>query len=507
MEHLRHIVFIVSLLLGCCYFFKAPCQNRLDQNPVYEAKADSLALLEKHEEAAGIYRKILQNTEKNIPDEDKNRLQYKTGNSLMHAGKEKQAQTWFLRVLDETKDNGLQSDAMTGLGRTYEYTGNRDSAFYWYLQAYKLVEESADTLRRARGARNMAQLLRVLGRLDEAENYCQRAVKLIPGISNYKIVANIYNETAYLFELSGQMDSAAHFYRQLIDLSVENFYSKGESVGYSNLASVFEKQQKYNEALALKQKGLEMDRQIGDVYGEMNSHRSLAETHMLMGNTESAIHALDEAFLLCDTSWISDLSGIHLSYYQFLKTTGNTKDALAHYEKYIELFNRINETKSRETVMDLLAQYETEKKEQQILLLKQSNQLKENRLRLQWLVIGALGLLGLLVAVTGWSVIRHKNQKMKQMKTELQHFLLHEKKSNEHTDNSNEPIQVIYAEKWGLTSRESEILHHLGHGCSNAKIAENLFISENTVKFHIKNIYIKLNVKNRMEAVLRCSEN
>jgi len=469
--------------------------------------ADSLALHEKHEEAAGMYQKMLQNTEKNIPDEDKNRLQYKTGNSLMHAGKEKQAQTWFLSVLNETRDYGLQSDAMTGLGRTYEYTGNRDSAFYWYLQAFKLVEESTDTLRRARGTRDMAQLLRVMGRLDEAENYCRRAVKLIPGISDYKIVANIYNETAYLFELSGQLDSAAHFYRQLINLSVENSYSKGESVGYSNLASVFEKQQKFNEALELKQKGLEIDKRIGDIYGAMNSYRGLAETYMLMGNTESAIDALDEAFLLCDTSWVSDLSGIHLAYYQLLKTTVNTKDALAHYEKYTELFNRINETKSRETVMDLLAQYETEKKEQQILLLEQSNQLKENRLHLQWLVIGVLVLLGLLSVVTGWSVIQNKNQKLMQMKTELQHFLLHEKKGETPDDHSNQTEKNIFPEKWGLTTREIEILHHLEKGCSNSKIAENLFISENTVKFHIKNIYIKLNVKNRMEAILRCNEN
>lgn len=501
-----YIVFIVFFISWEILPSVLNAQNVVAKKSDLEFFADSLVLAEKHPEAIEIYQKLLQD-KFSIDDGSSNRLHYKIGNSLIQNGKEKQAQPFFRHISEKTTDIELKSDAMTGLGKTYEYTGNRDSAFYWYLQAYKLVEESADTLRRARGARNMAQLLRVIGRLDEAENYCRRAVKLIPGIFNYKIVANIYNETAYLFELSGQLDSAAHFYRQLIDISVENSYSKGESVGYSNLASVFEKQQKYNDALAFKQKGLEMDRQIGDVYGEMNSYRSLAETHMLMGNTESAIHALGEAFLLCDTSWISDLSGIHLSYYQLLKTTGNTKDALAHYEKYIELFNRINETKSRETVMDLLAHYETEKKEQQILLLEQSNQLKENRLRLQWLVIGALVLLGLLIAFTGWSGIRNKNQKLNQMKTELQHFLLHEKKGNEHTDNSNQPIQEIYAEKWGLTTRESEILHHLGHGCSNAKIAENLFISENTVKFHIKNIYIKLNVKNRMEAVLRCSEN
>lgn len=477
-------------------------QNFNDEPGNQERKADSLAQTEKHSDAAELYQLLL-NSGSIKNKEQINRLFFKTGFSLMQGGKERQAKKWFHKALKESGDRELQSDAMAGLGKTYEYTGNRDSAFFWYLKSYRLVEETSDTLRRARGVRNMAQLLRVLSRFDEAGHYCQRAVKLIPGIPDYKIVANIYNETAYLFELSGELDSAANFYRQLIQVSAENGYSKGESVGYSNLASVLEKQNRYSEALELKQQGLEIDREIGYVYGTMNSYRGLAETYMLMGNVKLAIQALDDAFSLCDTSWISDLSGIHRSYYQLLKTTGKTADALTHYEKYTELFNRINETKSRETVMNLLAQYETEKMEQQILLLEQANLLKENRLRLQWLVIGVLALLGLFIVATGWSVIRHKNQKLNLMKTELQHFLLHEKKDG----NSNHSLQEVYADKWGLTTRESEILHHLGQGCSNARIAETLFISENTVKFHIKNIYIKLNVKNRMEALLRCNEN
>jgi DNA-binding CsgD family transcriptional regulator len=499
---MRFLLHIATILLIISLWQKISAQSGTHQNNISEKKADSLAQNERHSEAVELYQTLINSGSiKNM--EQKNRLLYKTGFSLMHAGKEKQAQPLFLSVLNKSSNYGLQSDAMAGLGKTYEYTGNRDSAFYWYLKSYQLVEETSDTLRRARGVRNMAQLLRVLDRFKEANSYCRQAVKLIPGISDYKIVANIYNETAYLFELSGQLDSADYFYRQLIHVSAENGYKKGESVGFSNLASVFEKQQKYHEALELKKRGLEIDREMNYVYGAMNSYRGIAETYMLMGDTELAIHALDEAFLLCDTSWVIDLSGIHLSFYQLLKTTGNTEDALTHYEKYTELFNRINETKSREKVLELLAQYETEKKEQQILLLEQSSQLQKNQLRNQWFLIGALVLLGLLILVTGGFVIRNKNQKMKQMKTELQHFLLHEKKAG----NSNQSHQEISVEKWGLTTRESEILHHLEKGCSNAKIAETLFISENTVKFHIKNIYIKLNVKNRLEAILRCSEN
>lgn len=52
-----------------------------------------------------------------------------------------------------------------------------------------------------------------------------------------------------------------------------------------------------------------------------------------------------------------------------------------------------------------------------------------------------------------------------------------------------------------LTAREQELLAALSLGRTNAQIAGDLDISLNTVKFHLKNLFSKLNVKNRAQAV------
>lgn len=52
-----------------------------------------------------------------------------------------------------------------------------------------------------------------------------------------------------------------------------------------------------------------------------------------------------------------------------------------------------------------------------------------------------------------------------------------------------------------LSPREEEVLAQLAQGLSNAAISEVLTVSENTVRFHLKNIYEKLHVNNRTEAV------
>ena len=55
-------------------------------------------------------------------------------------------------------------------------------------------------------------------------------------------------------------------------------------------------------------------------------------------------------------------------------------------------------------------------------------------------------------------------------------------------------------EAWGLTRRELEILTLVAEGHSNAQLARMLWVTEQTVKFHLSNIYRKLNVSNRTEA-------
>jgi NarL family two-component system response regulator LiaR len=53
----------------------------------------------------------------------------------------------------------------------------------------------------------------------------------------------------------------------------------------------------------------------------------------------------------------------------------------------------------------------------------------------------------------------------------------------------------------GLTSRELEVLRLMVHGDSNPDIAEKLFVSRSTVKFHVSNILMKLGTATRTEAV------
>ncbi len=58
----------------------------------------------------------------------------------------------------------------------------------------------------------------------------------------------------------------------------------------------------------------------------------------------------------------------------------------------------------------------------------------------------------------------------------------------------------------GISNREYEILKEVAKGLSNREIAEKLFVTESTVKTHISNLFVKLQVKRRTQAIQRAKE-
>ena len=116
-----------------------------------------------------------------------------------------------------------------------------------------------------------------------------------------------------------------------------------------------------------------------------------------------------------------------------------------------------------------------------------------------------------LLSLIGYSSFKGRNLKSEKIKMEEE--IIHMKEnlnnyaknynSNENFTNAN--TAIINPDK--LTSRQKELFKLMADGLSNKEIADRLFITESTVKYHIKNIYSILELKDRKDFFKKLNQN
>lgn len=104
--------------------------------------------------------------------------------------------------------------------------------------------------------------------------------------------------------------------------------------------------------------------------------------------------------------------------------------------------------------------------------------------------------------------VRALQEEKEHYRTEINKYLVEFKESalvvpgiSNFSVSNEEDTLMILQKDFLLTERETEVLQGIWEGLTNQELANKLFISPNTVKYHISNLYVKLDVKNRTQAL------
>ena len=169
--------------------------------------------------------------------------------------------------------------------------------------------------------------------------------------------------------------------------------------------------------------------------------------------------------------------------------------------QYADSIEKIRSTQLKKLKTDQICNTES--------LLQYEERIKEEKKRIfQHKIFFMITILGLLLIIYALFK-RSKRNRIKQehiiakMQQQLQETVKELTKiKTKSTENSQEEIALKIEElskKHDLTERETDVLVQITKGLNNQQIADKLFVSVSTVKFHTHNLYSKLDVKRRTE--------
>lgn len=178
-----------------------------------------------------------------------------------------------------------------------------------------------------------------------------------------------------------------------------------------NLGGLYYRQKKFQQAEEYIRESLEVNLVIGDQLRIEWCYRVLGAINMDQKNYSEAeayfLKALDIAEKINHKkSILGNCQNLYLNYWTRGEETNNYDDllkALNYYSRYARLNDSIYQIETAEKILELEKQYETEKKNNQIQLLEQENQLKEDKIMLQRTQRNYL--LIFILLITGISVV------------------------------------------------------------------------------------------------------
>ncbi|WP_298364508.1 LuxR C-terminal-related transcriptional regulator [uncultured Lutibacter sp.] len=439
--------------------------------------------------------------------------------------------------------NGL-ADGYNRKGLTARYNNNYTASVAYHKRAINLLSQSTDTLLKIKCLNSLGVTYRKLNLEKEAFDVYFKALDLSEKFNNSKSVAIALNGIGNVFIDTKEYDKALHYFRRDYKLELERNNSRGQEYCLSNIGEIFLYKKSYDSAQVYLNKALDLTKkfkrkeseaiqynllgllfqkkeeyekstnyykQAIPIFTNSNNLRYLSNTlinigknQLFTGKTKSA----QENILvgLNNAKTINSKENITLGYnalVNYYTITKNYKEALNSHKIATAFHDSIVNESSQKSIISTQIEYETAKKDEQIQKLAIEKEKSEQNAKAHFNKLIIISLIGfLIVSILGYLLYlyrRNSDLEIENKNSELQNYLHQIKQLKKEAKNKSLPSENI--EEYGLSKREIEVLKYITAGLSNDEIAKKMFVSKNTIKTHIKNIYAKLDVKNRIQAI------
>ncbi|WP_420575775.1 tetratricopeptide repeat protein [Ekhidna sp.] len=414
---------------------------------------------------------------------------------------------YFNRSLDiarRSKDVLLQIGALNGLGNVARISSENETAKTYFEQALDLADGKEEVAFRSWQSKligNLAGIFFELGDPKSALGYSKKGLSISRKIGDQKEIATNLIRLGYCYNALEKQDSALMVNKEAAGLLENSGDSLGLIYQYYSIANIYKSMQEWIEAESYFEKAVDMAARFGEAETHAGSLNALAEMAIDKQDFNRSHILLEEAIKLSQKNNMPfGLRRSYQLYYQLDRMQKNWVSAIENLENYHALNDSIQKTETLKSIEEFKVKYETAEKEKEILEAKQELERKERFQTFLVIIIAVIvvfSIIAILLLIQRFKLKRALlSQEIDTLRIQINSIFEGGIKSLDvNLDQINEGLYKP------LSEREYEILHEAISEKTNSEIAESMYLSVNTVKYHLRNVYEKLGVTNRKEAL------
>ena len=324
-------------------------------------------------------------------------------------------------------DSARAANVKINIGTDYIDEGKFEEALKVMLEGLELRIQCGDSTNLAAYYLNIGDVYKQLNIDKKWKLFLEKARTLAatPNYATFDTKICILNELGSMYDDNKAYDQAISAYQEMYNLSKKEGFINGMATALNNLASVYLETRQNKKALLATQESLTLNKKDNNYYGLVFSNNLMGDVYLALGNTPEAKKHYKEGINLANkydfkTEFVNSYEGLYKTY----RKEGNWKEALYYHEQTHRLTDSLKNNELQEKVLEIEAKYQAEKKERQIELLHNENELKNARIKLQNVYIWGVSLLFILVSAGSVWIVRQKRIKQRAKQVELEQKLL-----------------------------------------------------------------------------------
>jgi adenylate cyclase len=309
----------------------------------------------------------------------------------------------------ERRDTQNIAKSYNNLGSIYDSWGKYDTAIFFNDQSLKLKEMLKDSAGMAITLNNIGVMYKSWGKYSSAIEYFEEALEIDRSLGRIQEIPKRLNNIGLTYNLQKQYNKALDIFKEALEMASEQKNQELIASIYSNMGSVYLNLQQANEAIRYQELALSIYEGIGSQANVATVLASLADIYKQQRIYNRAMDYLSRSTKITEEiSMRNQLQKNYLTYSDLYSAMGNYSEALNYYKKFVAIKDTMYSEVIHKQITDFEIRYESEKKDNEITLLKKNEVIQTLSIKKQKIfrnsLIGGLGLLILLVSVIYWSL-------------------------------------------------------------------------------------------------------